>query len=97
MVLIVSLQPRSQGLDPRSTIKTLGTRLVSLIFTITGLNENNEQFGKNVVVGHPKPHRSFSISHKPSHEALNISDTIKSLRPQCNALRMINKGSGLLK
>jgi hypothetical protein len=38
------------------------------MFKITGLNENNEQFGKNVVVGHPKPDRSFSNSHKPTHK-----------------------------
>jgi hypothetical protein len=25
----------------------------------TELNENNEQFGKNVVVGHPAPDRTF--------------------------------------
>jgi hypothetical protein len=29
--------------------------VVALILKITGLNENNKQFGKNVLVGHATP------------------------------------------
>jgi hypothetical protein len=52
--------------------------VVSLIFKIKGLNENNKQFGKNVV-GHPTPDRSFSKSSCKGwrKNETNISDTTK--------------------
>ena len=56
---------------------------ISLIFMKTVLNENNEQFGENVVVGLRKPDRSFSNFQVFLHidqcinERLNITKTIK--------------------